>query len=311
VSPSSRRRPAVRWRAALALSLALHGLALFSLAHVPCGVFVRPGPAGGDDGGEAPPPEESPEPVCFLTSGPTPTSRPARPAPKPPAAPAPQAVAPPRTAPVPPPAEITVLPDPPRPNGAEPGSFASSGRGAGPVPPAGTTTFFQVPARAEAVVYVIDRSASMGLGGRLDAARRELLASLERLPETARFQVLVYNSTTEPLLPDRPGLLPATAENKRRVAAALAGLQAEGGTRHDQALPRALALLPDVIFFLTDADDLTEDHLRAVTARNRGRSVIHVIELNPANRNRPDRPLQVLARQSHGVYQAVDLANYP
>src|SRR5919198_794363 len=52
-----------------------------------------------------------------------------------------------------------------------------------------TTTFFQIATEGKAIVYVIDRSASMGCNGFLAAAKRELLASLERLPSTARFQV--------------------------------------------------------------------------------------------------------------------------
>jgi hypothetical protein len=150
----------------------------------------------------------------------------------------------------------------------------------------------------------------MGRDGRLDAARRELLASLAQLPEGARFQVIVYNSTATPLLPDCPGWLPATAESRRRVALTLVALEAEGATRHDLALPKALALEPDVIFFLTDADDLTEDYRRLVTRCNHGRSVIHVIELNTAHRGRPDMPLQALARENGGAYQAVDPAAY-
>src|SRR5262249_3744008 len=55
-----------------------------------------------------------------------------------------------------------------------------------------TTTFFQVSTQAQSVVYVIDRSGSMGNGGRMALARRELLASLDRLPVSARFQIIPY-----------------------------------------------------------------------------------------------------------------------
>src|SRR5205823_2337632 len=114
-------------------------------------------------------------------------------------------------------------------------------------------SFFQVPARGTAVVYVIDRSASMGLHGTLETAKRELLASLGHLPSTARFQVIFYNRQAEPLrIGGRSDLLPASRENKDAAAALLLSLRAEGGTEHARALQRALALQPDTIFFRSE-----------------------------------------------------------
>jgi hypothetical protein len=170
------------------------------------------------------------------------------------------------------------------------------------------TRFFDVDAPGQTFVYVIDRSSSMGPGGGLRAAREELLRSLQQLPTSARFQIIVYNRNAEPLLPDHPGLLEATPDNIQRVAERLGRLLAEGGTDHLPALRRALALRPDVIFFLTDADDLTNDLLRTVARLNPGRrTIIHVIELNALNRDRMDMPMHVLARENGGSYRAVGL----
>ena len=80
------------------------------------------------------------------------------------------------------------------------GRVTGNGRGAEPVNPglaSGTTAFFQIVTQAKVIVYVVDRSASMGLNGSLAAAKRELLASLDRLPPSARFQVIVYNRTAQ------------------------------------------------------------------------------------------------------------------
>jgi hypothetical protein len=196
---------------------------------------------------------------------------------------------------------------PVRPSGSGPGDPVAS-----PGTPAGGTTFFQVAAQGQRIVYVIDRSMSMGLEGRLAAARRELLASLERLPATASFQVIVYNSTPQTLaLAGRTALAPATAENKREAALLLKEVFAEGRTNHLPALRQALLLQPDVVFFLTDADDLKDADVREATRinyqQNGGRTAIHTIELTADNRGRPDMPLQVLARDNHGVYRAVSL----
>jgi hypothetical protein len=300
-----------RWRRALLLSLALHALALLAVAGLPCRLPRRQtGPCFGPEV-EAPQLDGTAEPVCFLAPRARPARRPA------PAAPTPQ--------PSPPPTEtISVVPTPSPPPvpqaptaaaasaGATPGGEPSGLPGGRPQGPEGTggTSFFHIATRAGKVVYVIDCSMSMGLNGALDAAKRELLASLGRLPPAAYFQVIVYNSTARPLLASQRDWLRATPENRQLVAQALRDLQAEGATNHDQALPRALALQPDVIFFLTDADDLTEAYLRSVTQRNRGRTVIHTIELTAGHGSESQMPLQQLARLNGGVYRAVDPTRY-
>jgi hypothetical protein len=170
------------------------------------------------------------------------------------------------------------------------------------------TAFFETPARGRSVVYVVDRSSSMGVNGALDAVKRELRASLDRLPEDARFQIVFYNRHAEVLSIDRQtGLLPATAANKSQAVQRLDSLTAEGGTAHLEALQRALNLGADVIYFLTDADDLPPQTVQAVTRLNQRRVSIHTMELTAANRGREDMPLQVLARQNRGLYRAVSL----
>jgi hypothetical protein len=175
----------------------------------------------------------------------------------------------------------------------------------------GTTRFFQVDTKGRNIVYLVDSSASMGLGGGLKAARRELLASVQLLPPTARFQIIVYHRQARPLLPSQPGWLIPEPETLRRVAEALESLPAEGSTDHTAGLRRALALQPDTLFFLTDADDLTPEQVRITLSLNRARAVIHVIELNTSNRSRSDMPMQMLARTTGGAYQAVDWLAFP
>lgn len=166
-------------------------------------------------------------------------------------------------------------------------------------------SFFQILARGRRVVYVIDRSASMGLNGTFRVATRELLASLARLPDDAWFQVIAYNRGNEPLrLAGRVGLLPASPDLKGLARQQIETLRAEGGTDHLAALKRALLLQPDVLFFLSDADDLTAEQVREVTRFNRGRTVIHVVGLTWTPTER-ESPPQELARANGGVYRAV------
>src|SRR5438128_3341 len=145
------------------------------------------------------------------------------------------------------------------------------------VPAGAATTFFDVPARGRSIVYLIDASSSMGPSGAWSAAAAELLASIERLPPDARFQVLIYSNGVRLLLPRYPDWLPAAPNIRGQLAQALQELEPAGGTDHGPALRAALQLRPDAVYFLTDADDLTSEHVRLVAQHNRDRSVIHTI----------------------------------
>jgi hypothetical protein len=172
------------------------------------------------------------------------------------------------------------------------------------------TSFFQVAARGRKIVYVLDGSASMGKHGALAAACRELHRSVAKLPGTVRFQVIIYNDNPHYLLPRfyHQWLEPTPAVlSEVGAALALAGQNPEGSTEHEPALKEAFALSPDVVFFLTDADDLNPAHVRLVSLLNKGRAIVNTIELNTRNRHRTDMPLQRMARENRGVYQPADL----
>jgi hypothetical protein len=285
---------------ALALSLALHGLVLGPLSFV---LGFGQGQRTEDAGRAA----TLPVHVTLLSSSPVPLDR------DPlvlPAAPSgqelPEIPAPLPLPPLPGPLPFAVTQGPGQ--GIRDQEPAPRDKGQG-TKERGQNGFFPGAGQATSVVFVIDRSMSMGRRGAFDAARRELLASLERLPEHVRFQVIVYNRTAELLVPGA-GLAEATAERKRHTAARIEALCAEGGTSHLPALRRAIGLSPEVIYFLTDADDLNLQEQQAVTKLNRGRCSIHVIELNTSNRDRPGMPLQELARANRGTYRAIDLLSY-
>jgi von Willebrand factor type A domain len=187
----------------------------------------------------------------------------------------------------------------------------STGHGAnqGPEPSVGTAglgapSFFNVGTRARSVVYVVDRSASMGLEGGLAAAKRELRASIEQLDPEVRFQVIAYNRYATPLpFASSKELVSATPENGRRAIDNIEELRAEGGTDHVKALKCALALEPEVIYLVTDADDLSDEQVRAVTAANHGRTAIHTIRVTRSTRASDGGSLEKLAIQNGGHYQ--------
>ena len=176
------------------------------------------------------------------------------------------------------------------------------GEGAGPCA-------LEVGPAARSVVYLVDRSISMGFHGALIRARREVLASIHRLPPTTRFQIIAYNREAEPLAIDgHAGMLSPDEKTLRLVDDALSGLRAAGGTDDGRALRRAIAFHPDVLYLLTDADDVSLDDVRTVTRLGDRRTVIHAVELS-AGGSRPNSPLHKLAADNGGGYRRIDQAD--
>jgi hypothetical protein len=208
--------------------------------------------------------------------------------------------------------ELPVLPPPP----SLPGGAGAAAGSSAPLTSAGAGGdashggagggLLRAPATARKVVYVIDRSLSMGLSGALTVAKHELLGSIAALPIEAEFAVIFYNREAELLtVCGQPGLLPATAENRATVARLVEEIHAEGGTDHVAALRRAVALGPDVIFFVTDADELTTEQVSNVAQLNHGRAAIHAVQLGSSGQHPDETPLQLLARRSGGTYRIV------
>lgn len=176
------------------------------------------------------------------------------------------------------------------------GGVGSAGKG---------TTFFKVGTTARRIMYVLDASSSMGRDGLWERASRELVKSLDQLPADVAFQIIVYHSKPRTLLTAPPGWLTWDGLTPAKVLQALNNLMPEGRTEHAPALSKALSMRPDVLFFLTDADDLTYPLLAQVDGWNRGKTVIHTFELNRRAGQRPGGPLHLLATRNGGEYRLV------
>lgn len=181
----------------------------------------------------------------------------------------------------------------------------------------GETSVFGVKGRGSRFVYVFDRSASMsGYDGRpLAAAKRELLSSLQSLDKIHQFQIIFYNDrphvmNLQPAAP--PQLLYGDDQGKKLAATFVGGVVADGGTRHMEALLLAIQMRPDVIFFLTDADEpkLTSTDLRKIRERSRGTS-INAIEFGSGPASGRYTFLQQLAAENNGQHVYVDVTSLP
>jgi hypothetical protein len=162
-----------------------------------------------------------------------------------------------------------------------------------------------VPGTARRIVFLVDRSVSMGPTGALATALQEVAASLKSLPPNVLFQVIPYNRHAEPLeLDGLRGLAPADPATIEHAIEQLAHIQPAGATDSGEALFRAFQLRPDVIFLLTDADDLLAARLPSLW-RNRGEAVVHVVELSRGEWRQPDGTLAQFARSAGGTYRRV------
>lgn len=214
-----------------------------------------------------------------------------------------------RALPGPPMGGVGVLPGPGLGGGGGSGggSGGGVGRGVGP-----GTEFFGARERAGSFAYVVDSSGSMASRGSLDVAKREMWASLNQLPPDARFAIVFYNLRAM-IFSDpqgRKGLMAATVANKARARAQMDAIAPDGGTDHQTALRAALAMRPEVIFFLTDADLMTERDV--VEIRGMGPTTrIQAVEFGLGANLGGSNPLRKLATSTGGSYRYIDVTSFP
>jgi uncharacterized protein with von Willebrand factor type A (vWA) domain len=172
-----------------------------------------------------------------------------------------------------------------------------------------TTSVFGVEGKGNKFVYLFDRSASME-GAPLSAAKKQLLASLESLESIHQFQIIFFNSRTRVFDATGGGrrVAFATDRNKQLAANFVGGVTADGGTDRMIALREALGFAPNVIFFLSDADDpMSASELAEIKKLNeRAQAAICVIEFGRGPMPPMYNFLMQLARESGGKYGYVD-----
>lgn len=195
------------------------------------------------------------------------------------------------------------------------GSGGGGGTGVGTGPSQGPglgygTTFFGTEARARSFAFVIDRSGSMAFQDALTVAKKELMRSLRPLPSEARIAVIFYNQVPKRIeVGGSANLVPATESNKAEVETQLARLLPEGGTDHMEALRIALAMKPEVIFFLTDADLMTYSDVNKLVQDDLGVR-IQTIHFSPGSALPGQSPLKRLAAATGGAYRHIDVNKF-
>lgn len=175
------------------------------------------------------------------------------------------------------------------------------------------TTFWKVESVGASFVFVIDRSASMSHRGSLELAKKELFQALDQLSDQSKFQVVFYN-TEAFLLPMGDGrLIEATPALRARAKKEIERITPEGGTNHARPLELAFRLRPEVIYFLTDADMLSEEDVSDLTRLNREAPVpatVFAIEFGNGPNLSSRKPLRRLAADNDGIYSYVNVGEF-
>lgn len=181
------------------------------------------------------------------------------------------------------------------------------------------TAVFGTIGEGQRFVYVFDRSSSMRATNMdrdpFTAAKRELLASIANLGDIHQFGVVFYNHE-QTIFGSASGsgvrMYFAKKENRVLAERFISSVGAQGATKHLPALKLALEARPDVIFFLTDADDpvLTEQDLRQIKGWNAG-TVINAVQFGYGPKQSTDGFLEILTEENGGMYRYVDVQQLP
>ena len=181
------------------------------------------------------------------------------------------------------------------------------------------TAFMGTQDQGSKVVFVIDASGSMTSHNSMQVAKASLVSSLQALDGNQQFLIIFYDDKPSVLhLRDihKPQLYAATEIHKTLAKQKIAGIQPGTGTQHVPALEMALRLRPDVIFFLTDAQEppIYEGELESLKKLNSQKTRIHSIEFGVGQEvseaTSPKNFLRKLSRQNGGTYRYYDVTKF-
>jgi hypothetical protein len=171
-------------------------------------------------------------------------------------------------------------------------------------------TFFGIVGRATRLVYIVDHS-----GATLDARlRQELVRSSDNLLPVQFFNVVLVSESTHWVM-DEEKLVRASADNKKKMAAALADYPAPDLGDGElvplrTAFEKAFTCKPKIIFFVTDGN-FDPKLLDVIEKLNKNKRVhIHTLGfLSPETHYQEQ--LQKLAQDNGGQYKFITEKDLP
>jgi hypothetical protein len=154
---------------------------------------------------------------------------------------------------------------------------------------------------AAKVVYLVDRSGSMT--DSLDIVKMELKRSIGELEDAAEFHLIFYSTGPAVEMPTRR-LVHATERNKELAFEFIDQVVAGNGTDPSQAIDRAFAVKPDLIYLLTDGE--FDRAIVDLVKRRNADGKVRVYTIGFLYHH--DEVLRDIARQNGGEYKFISEA---
>ncbi len=164
-----------------------------------------------------------------------------------------------------------------------------------------TTTFFGVSGRGKKIGYVVDKSGSMGIAGRMILAKQEIIRSITALPDFASVCITLFDEDFQTF--DREGGFVKCRDGAiSKMKQWIAGVSQSGGTNPVSAFQFLFSRRerPDVVFFMSDGEippDAADEILRL--NRRGPNTVIHCIAFGQAAAT---APLRRIASETGGTF---------
>ncbi len=189
--------------------------------------------------------------------------------------------------------------------------LGSGGSGAGP-----KGKFFGHGGNAHHIVYLIDRSGSMAMGGTFDTVCREMVKSISELNPVQSFHIVLFGDGTTIENPPK-SLVDATDDQKEAAAKFLEKQRASGPTDPIPAMNRAFDVLAKadrqkrgkIIFLLTDGVFTADNDvvLRTIKGRNRGQQVhINTYLYGGQQEKEAVDVMQKIAKENGGKFKIIN-----
>ena len=159
------------------------------------------------------------------------------------------------------------------------------------------------------IVFVVDVSAAMGHGEQtpLSHAKEILKRSLHDMNNSQQFQVIYFNEKPNPLGTDDGGpMIPFSSSKREQVKQHLEKLSGSGDGKPFDALIAAIAMKPDLIFFLSceNAEQLNAVQIRQIGQAS-GDIPIHCVEIGNGGNSDTPTPIEKLAVACQGEFYLV------
>lgn len=168
----------------------------------------------------------------------------------------------------------------------------------------GGTQFFGARSAGNRFCFVVDNSATMK-GGRMETTLMELQRAIFSLNPDQSFYVIFYSDQVYPLFYPTPveEMLPATPENKQKLAQWLTTVQMCYGGRAVTAMREAAELEPTVVYLLSDGD-FGETTAQTLSNDNGWEFIIHTLGMT-VREERHARYLFRIASRHNGTFTPV------